>query len=194
MTQAKPIASFEDYLAYSENLEGRFYLIEGELVELPPESPENDFIARELFWLFALANLVHRQLIRTHTCEVQVPVLQPKDTANRYPDLVILRPEHLDLMSKRLTITLDMPPPRLIVEVVSPGKTNQDRDYIEKRAQYAAIGVGEYWLIAPTSQTVLVLELRGEDYAEVGRFQSDESIISPTFPDLMLTPAQIFQR
>jgi Uma2 family endonuclease len=195
MTQAKPrFATFEEYLSYSEDLDGRFQLIDGELIELPPESPENDFIARELFWLLALASVVSRELIRNHTCEVQVPVLQPGDTANRFPDMVILREEHLDLLTRRLTITVDMPPPRLIAEVVSPGRSNRDRDYINKRAQYAAIGVPEYWLIDPTAKVVMVLQLQGDDYTEVGTFQGGDRIISPEFPNLTLTAAQVFQR
>ena len=111
-------------------------------------------------------------------CEVQVPVLRPGDAANRYPDLVVLREEHLDLTQRRLTITLDMPPPRLIAEVVSPGKTNRDRDYIHKRAQYAAIGVPEYWLLDSEAQTVMVLTLDGEAYREVGLFRGNETIAS----------------
>jgi Uma2 family endonuclease len=195
MTQAKPrFATFEEYLSYSEDLDGRFQLIDGELIELPPESPENDFIARELFWLLALASVVSRELIRNHTCEVQVPVLQPGDTANRFPDMVILREEHLDLLTRRLTITVDMPPPRLIAEVVSPGRSNRDRDYINKRAQYAAIGVPEYWLIDPTAKVVMVLQLQGDDYTEVGTFHDGDRIISPEFPNLTLTAAQVFQR
>jgi Uma2 family endonuclease len=192
MTQAR-LATFEEYLSYSEDLEGRFLLVNGALIELPPESPENDFIARELFWLLAVANVVSRQLVRTHTCEVQVPVLQPKDAANRFPDLVVLRPEHLELMGRRLTVTLDMPPPQLIAEVVSPGRTNRDRDFVNKRAQYAAIGVPEYWLIDPGERSVAVLALQGNDYHEVGRFRDGDLILSPTFPELALTPEQIFQ-
>jgi Uma2 family endonuclease len=194
MTQAKPrFATFAEYLSYSEDLEGRFLLIDGALVELPPESPENDFIAHELYWFFAIANVVSRQLIRTHTCEVQVPVLQPKDAANRFPDLVILRPEHLDLMQRRLTITIDMPPPQLIAEVVSPGKSNRDRDFINKRAQYAAIGIPEYWLIDPSERSVTVLELQGDEYREVGIFKNGDRIVSPAFPALALTAEQVFQ-
>ncbi|MGC8712145.1 MAG: Uma2 family endonuclease [Leptodesmis sp.] len=62
-----------------------------------------------------------------------------------------------------------MPPPRLIVEVVSPGKTNRDRDYIHKRSQYAAIGVPEYWLVDSVAQTVMVLSLQGEEYQDRGK-------------------------
>lgn len=150
MTQAKEkFTTFEEYLSYSDRtpMEGRYELVDGELIELPPESELNIWIADNLQFLLAIAKVVSRRLIKTHACEVQVPVLQTKDAANRYPDLVILRPEHLELSQRRLTITLDMPPPCLIVEVVSPGKTNRDRDYIRKRAQYAAIAVPEYWLL-----------------------------------------------
>ncbi len=153
MTQTQlRFSSFEDYLTYSaETADRRRYeLIEGELIELPPESPENDFIPQELFWLLAMAQIVPRPLIRPHSCEMQVPVLQPQDSANRYPDLVILRPEHLALMERRLTITLDMPPPQLVVEVISPGPKNRARDLVRKRAQYAARYIPEYWVVGAT--------------------------------------------
>lgn len=196
MTQAKAkFTSFEDYLSYSDEtpMEGRYELIDGELVELPPESEPNNWIADNLQFLLATTQVVSRRLIKTHQCELQVPVLQPKDAANRYPDLLILRPEHLNLLKRRLTITLDMPPPRLVAEVVSPGKTNRDRDYIHKRAQYAAIGVPEYWLLDPVAQTVMVLALEGAAYREVGVFGKAEGIASIEFPELELTVEQIFE-
>jgi Uma2 family endonuclease len=191
MTQAKPrFVTFEEYLSYGD-LEGRYELIAGELVELPPESGLNDWIALNLRDL--LMQFIRRQLLRIHTCEVQVPVLRPKDAANRFPDLVVLREEHLPLTEKRLTITLDMPPPQLIAEIVSPGKTNRDRDYINKRSQYAAIGVSEYWLISPSTQTILVLTLQGDDYEEVGTFGSGDRVTSLHFLELVLTADQVFQ-
>ena len=193
-TQAK-FATFEDYLAHSDEmaLVGRFQLIDGELVELPPESEPNDFVADNLQFYLAMANLFSRRLVKTHTCEVQVPVLHPKDPANRFPDLVILREEHLALTQRRLTITLDMPPPRLIAEVVSPGKTNRDRDTIPKRSQYAALGVPEYWLIDPDGKTVTVLALGAEDYQTIGTFSGSESIQSQELPGLSLPVEQLFE-
>ena len=193
-TQAK-FATFEDYLAHSDEmaLVGRFQLIDGELVELPPESEPNDFVADNLQFYLAMANLLPRRLVKTHTCEVQVPVLHPKDPANRFPDLVILREEHLALTQRRLTITLDMPPPRLIAELVSPGKTNRDRDTIPKRSQYAALGVPEYWLIDPDGKTVTVLTLSGEDCQTIGTFSGSESIQSQELPGLSLPVEQLFE-
>ena len=194
MTQAKvQLASFEEYLAYSDqtSLVGRYELVRGELVELPPESRLNSTIAIRVL-LALLAAGVEVELIHPGKCEVQVPVLQPSDAANRYPDLVVLRPEHLPLTQRRLTITRDMPPPRLIVEVVSPGKTNRDRDYVQKRAQYAAIDVPEYWLIDPIAQTLQVLSLAENGYQAVGVFEAAGAIASVEFPDLVLTVEQLF--
>ena len=193
MTQAKPrFATFEEYLSYSSELEGRFQLIDGELIELPPESRFNSTIA--VYILLALIKAgISIELIHPGKCEVQVPTMRSGDAANRFPDLVVLREEHLRLTRRRLTITLDMPPPRLVVEVVSPGKTNRDRDYINKRAQYAAIGVDEYWIVDPTAQTFLVLELAGKEYKEVGQFQGGNRIVSIAFPNLTLVAEQVFQ-
>lgn len=138
------------------------------------------------------AQVAPLRLIKIHALELQVPVLGPNDAANRYSDLVVLRPEHLDLMQRRLTLTLDMPPPRLIVEVVSPGQTNRDRDYIHKRAQYAAISTPEYWLIDPVTQTLMVLSLEGAAYREVGVFGAQEAMSSIEFAGLELSVEQIF--
>jgi Uma2 family endonuclease len=192
MTQAKPrFATFAEYLSYSEDLEGRFHLIDGELCELPPESERNDWIA--LILRDYLIRVVSRRLIRLGKCEIQVPVLQRGDTQNRFPDLVVLREEHLELTQRRLTITLDMPPPRLVIEIASPGKTNRDRNYLNKRAQYAAIGIEEYWIFDPKTQSILVLALENDFYQEVGQFQDGGCIISPLFSSLSLTAEQVFQ-
>jgi Uma2 family endonuclease len=53
---------------------------------------------------------------------------------------------------------------------------SRDRDYINKRAQYAAIAVPEYWLIDPIAGTVLMLQLQGDDYETIGLFSGGEAI------------------
>ncbi len=196
MVQTKvKFASFEEYLDWSNDfesgLEGWFELIDGELVEVAPESGLNDEIANRLFFLLVATGVAPLELVRPGKCELQVPVLRSKDSANRYPDLVILEDTHLALTKERLTITLDMPPPCLVVEVLSPGKQNRERDLIRKRDQYATRGIPEYWLIDPEGRTITVLRLQGAAYAEAGVFQGNDRILSPTFPDLALTVEQI---
>ncbi len=192
MTQAKQkFANFEEYLAYDDGTDNRYELIDGELIELPPESEPNDFIANLLFLKLVGAGILPR-LVRPGKCEVQVPVLQKKDAANRYPDLIVLEEVHLGLTQKRFTIKLDMPPPRLVAEVLSPGKANRERDLIRKRAQYAKRGIPEYWWIDPENQTVTVLVLQSEEYVVAGVFQGTQAISSPTLPALILTAQEIF--
>jgi len=185
--------TFEEYLNYQDDTDERYELIDGELVALPPESELNDWIAVHLFLLLATAQIVNPRLIRVHSCEIQVPVLGPKDAVNRYPDLVILREEHLALTQKRLTITRDMPPPRLVVEVVSPGRANRERDYEHKRRQYAALAIPEYWLIDPELGKIIIFQLAETGYQEVSVLQGETPIVSPGFGRLGITAAQILQ-
>jgi Uma2 family endonuclease len=194
MTQAKVrFASFEEYLLWSDDpendLEGRYELVDGELVQLMPESPENDFIANNLFLLLVALGIPAR-LVRPGKCEIQVPVLQSGDVANRFPDLVILREEHLDSMGRRLTITLNMPPPLFILEVASPGRRNQDKDYNRKLEQYEAIGVEEYW-IADLSQGMVTVFNGQEGYVKVDEFQGDAVVPCAICPALALRAEQI---
>ena len=181
--------SSQEYLILedTEDFEERRELIGGELV-LQPESGPNLSIANYLF-LKLVEIGVPLRLIHPHACEVQVPVILPKDAQNRYPDLVVLREEHLPLIQRRATITLKMPPV-LVVEVVSPGDTNHERDHNRKREQYQQLGIPEYWLIDPEQQTVMVLELQ-TGYREIGAFRGSDRIESRTFPKLNLTAEQI---
>jgi Uma2 family endonuclease len=89
-----------------------------------------------------------------------------------------------------------MPPPRLVVEVVSPGKTNIDRDYRYKRSQYQARGITEYWIVDPITQRVTVLALV-EGLYEKAVFEGDAVIDSPLLKELAgagtLAAAQVLQ-
>ena len=195
MTTTKPrFSSFEAYLSYSDVQvdSARCELVDGELIELPPESEPNDFIARYLLFTIASSGVVPLRLIAIHTCEIQVPVLRSGDPQNRYPDLVVFREEHLALTQKRLTIKLDMSPPQLVVEVVSPGKTSRERDYQRKRAQYQQMGIPEYWIVDRNQQTITVLKLENGNYVEVGQFRGDDGIVSIEFPSLAIAPTEIF--
>ena len=188
--------TFEQYLELDDETDNRYELINGRLVELPPESELNTSLANYLFLQLVNAGMAFR-LIQPHACELQVPVLQAGDPANRYPDLVILREEHLELTRKRLTITFDVLPPRLVIEVVSPGERNRDRDYRRKRRQYESRGIPEYWLIDLEDQVIAVLQLDEGNYFEVGRFTGSMQIQSPQLErlgiQLLLTVEQMME-
>ena len=58
----------------------------------------------------------------------------------------------------------------LVVEVISPDDT--DRDLVDKRADYAELGIAEYWIVNPLDEMVTVLHLGGKQYAEHGVFSA----------------------
>ena len=85
-----------------------------------------------------------------------------------------------------------MSPPLLVIEVVSPGEIQRDRDYIAKKLQYQDCGIPEYWIVDPQTQTILVLELTGDTYREIGNFTNDDLVASPGFKELNLKVSEVF--
>ncbi len=188
MTLATGKLTFDEYLNYDDGTESRYELVNGELVVMPPESRLNE---RIVMWLLnQLLSLVpfDRVSLRTEM------VVSGSRATTRVPDLMVLSEELVAAMegAKRSTVTLDMPPPVLVVEVVSPGKDNEDRDYRYKRSEYAARGIVEYWIVDPMQQQVTVLELINGLYEEKV-YRGSGCILSPTFSTLQLTAEQILQ-
>lgn len=181
--------TLEAYLNYDDGTDTRYELVDGNLVEMGAESELNVLIAGFLVSVF-LKFLPH-YCIRRGT-EIVV-VGQGANT--RYPDLMLLTEAGVNALSgqKRSLITLDMPTPALVVEVVSSSdtdKASRDRDYIEKRQEYAQRGIPEYWIIDPMAAAVRVLSLVGETYQDQ-TFVGADKLVSPSFATLALTAEQI---
>jgi Uma2 family endonuclease len=80
----------------------------------------------------------------------------------RKPDVVVFLPG-TPLPRRRASLTRT--PPDIVVEVVTPTPRDNRRDRVEKKRDYASLGVRQYWLIDPEARTLEVLA-RGGD----GRF------------------------
>jgi Uma2 family endonuclease len=189
MVQTQPqLKTFSDFLTHIEATDAYYELTNGELLEMPPESDENLYRAMQLYE--ALKSLVGMRQIRLQGLALAM-LGQPK---NRYPDLTVLRPEHPDQMRAlgQAAITLEMAPPLLVVEVVSPGTENHRRDYIDKRNQYEWRGIPEYWIIDPTLGQVTVLNLTDQGCEET-RFSGDTVVQSPSFPNWTLTATAMLE-
>jgi Uma2 family endonuclease len=177
MVQTKPEPkTFDDFLAASEEVEGPCELTNGVLIPMPPESDDNIVVARAMDR--ALSNLVGFKRVRAHQLAIEMPG-QPK---NRFPDITVLRPEHPEQLkaSGQSAIRLEMAPPMLVIEVVSPGLKNKNRDYIEKRNQYEWREIPEYWIVDPVEEKVTVLFLTENGYEETV-FVGNDVVKSPTF-------------
>lgn len=188
MTTVKTVMSLQDYLRYDDGTDTPHTLVNGEIVAVPAASDLNNVIA--LYVLSILLQVVPVQRLRRGT-EL---VVSGSRATTRIPDLMVIG-EDLETVlagSSRSIILLDMPSPEFVLEVVSPGVENIERDYRHKRAEYAARKIPEYWIIDPIQAQVVVLSLVTGLYEEAV-FRGLEVIVSPLYPTLALTAEQILR-
>ncbi len=152
--------SFEEYLGYTDSNNRLYELFNGELVEVPPESGFNIGIANLL--LISFLPIVGYLRVRGHGLELEVN----GEPRNRYPDLTIIKTEHIEQLRDRNTVRFSMAPPDLVVEVVSPENLQRDRDYIAKRNQYLDREIPLYWIVDPHVKEIMVLTLTLAGYQE----------------------------
>jgi Uma2 family endonuclease len=184
------LMSLEEYLTYDDGTDTRYELVDGVLVEMGAENDINVEIEAFLVAVFLGLGVAYYLLRRGTEVEVTGAAAQ-----TRYPDLLVLTAATRDAMRRdqRSIVLKHMPAPALVVEVVSPGnpgEANDDRDYLEKREEYATRGIPEYWIIDPLRKVVLILTLVNLKYQET-RFTGTQPILSPAFPNLTLTAAQV---
>ncbi|MBE9233390.1 Uma2 family endonuclease [Cuspidothrix issatschenkoi LEGE 03284] len=180
--------TLEEFLQFDDGTDNLYELENGELIPMPSESELNSRIAMFLVAYFLKLGIPYYRL-RMKT-EIAV---SSRQAGLRVPDLVVFSEELATVMqgATRSLILMDMPPPLLVVEVVSPNQEN--RDYRYKRSEYAARGITEYWIVDPMGQKVTVLEWV-EGFYEQRVYTGNEVICSPLFADLKLTAGEVLNQ
>lgn len=180
--------TFEEYLAYDNGTDMQYELVDGVLVEMPPESDENNDVARML--LFELAKHFPISLLAYKDTEIE---MIGRRSRCRLPDLLV----HTEVSKAALAgtnrdiITRDMPPPALVIEIVSPGKANRDRDYRYKHTEYAAREIAEYWIVDPEERKITLckwVDGQYEDTVCTGSTRFPSEVVA----NFALTPEAIF--
>ena len=142
-----------EFLALGETGE-RYELIDGVVVMSPTPKPRHQEVLQ----------LIQEQAgawRRTSPGAMVLPDLTLKlaDDLVYEPDLAIYAPGVL----KDLTEYPDVPP-RLIIEILSPG--TKSTDLFTKRDDYQRFGVAEYWVIDPDTLKVRAWRRIGKDFVE----------------------------
>ncbi len=174
--------TFEEYLAYDDGTDNHYELVDGLLVLMNPPRIEHYLIVDFLDTVF-----------RSEIQQLSQPWLTFRETGvrtgfskSRLTDLcIVTRDQARELLGQSAVFQTA---PRLIVEVVSPDSIA--RDYRYKRSEYAAIEVPEYWIVDPLETRVTLL-LWEEGLYEETIFVGEQTISSPTLPNLTLTVDQI---
>jgi Uma2 family endonuclease len=185
--------SLEAYLIYDDGTDTRYELVDGVLVEMGAESTLNNWIAGFLYSYF-----LQQMGIPFYRLGMKQKVqVGSRFASAREPDLIVHSPESAVAIAGLSEVYLkrqdDGVNPLLLVEVVSPGEEKSDnykRDYEQKPAEYADRGVPELWLLDPDRAVVKVGILINGAY-QFADFTGNSDIVSPTFPSLTLTAAQL---
>jgi Uma2 family endonuclease len=182
--------TLQEFLIYDDGTDRRYELEDGVLVEMGTEATININIAFFLIKFF-LKTFDHQRLGNKVNIEVRSRYATARD-----PDLVIHSEESAAALVGRseACLTLDDPNPLIAIEVVSPGtesKPNYRRDYEYKPREYADRGIPELWRIDPSRERVQIGTLMADGAYEFATFNGNQAIVSPTFPELNLTAAQV---
>ncbi len=188
---AKTRVTFTDYLTYFDDSDTKYELVGGELIEMAMGTGRHgetiDTIYRKINT--EIDRTAQPWIARQGQIGVRCPRGIGLDTA-RIPDVVVMqRSDWQSLQDREAVIGFDLSPPLLVIEVVSP--STKSTDYRAKRTEYAARDIPEYWIVDPIEAKVSVLVL-SDGWYDVTEFYNCDRIISPTFPELQLTPNQVF--
>lgn len=156
-----------DYLALDTNR--LVELVDGNLEVLPMPSMMHQLIVAYLHCL--LKDFVRqRGLGQVFFAPLPVRIRQ---RAFREPDVLFISREHLGKADDKYVEGA-----ALVMEVVSPDEGSHERDYQEKRTDYAARKIPEYWIVDPQTERIIVLILDGQQYRVHGEFTLNEHATS----------------
>jgi Uma2 family endonuclease len=196
--QQKPL-SFDDFLIRYGG-DNRYEIIDGEVFDLEPTGSHEEVAA-----LITTKICVQIETAGLPWFVLQRGLLRPENigmTAFR-PDVAVIDRSELNkeiYWSEQSILTLGSSI-KFVAEVVS---SNWQNDYSRKVEDYAVLGIPEYWIAdhaglggtrhigKPKQPTLSICTLVNGEY-EIQQLRGDQSIISPTFPDLKLTAEQVLR-
>lgn len=193
-----PPLTFHQFLENLPDEEGRYELVNGQIMRILATRRHEDIADRVTDILrdeTKQKNLNYRVsgriVVRTETATGQEQV--------RHPDVTVVDKTAWEAQPSAYSALVD--PPQLVVEIVS---TNWEDDYVDKFEEYQRLGVPEYWIVDywaiasrsylgnPKVPTLFIYTLNANKQYERQGFQFNDPLVSVSFPELKITPEQIW--
>ncbi|WP_206352115.1 Uma2 family endonuclease [Tautonia rosea] len=176
-----------DEFELAEVVEGYHYeLGKGAIVVTDLPKPKHLRILTAIRRQFAAYDLAHPGSIDTIAGGGECKILLEDQQSERHPDLAV----YLTPAPVEGNAVWGLWIPEVVVEVVSPG--SEERDYREKREEYLAFGVKEYWIVDPGKRSMLVLRRERGRWTEQ-RFGPSETCETPLLPGLRFACGPVFE-
>ena len=197
---AQKTLSFEEFLNWDDDSGRSFELVNGVAMPLSePTAKHEDVVDGLCRLLVEHCQSLNLLYVPRQSKQVRLNAIPGESESSRKADIVVFAKEEWARMRQSSASAAAYIPPPLAIEVVS---TNWRDDYRIKLNEYETLGILEYWIVdyaglggvqyigSPKQSTVTINRLIDGEYQAL-RYQGEATIISPTFPQLVLTIAQI---
>ena len=197
---AQKTFSFEEFLNWDDDSGRSFELVNGVAMPLSePTAKHEDVVDGLCHLLVDHCQSLNLPYIPRQSKQVRLNAIPCESESSRKADIVVFAKEEWVRMRQSSASAAAYIPPPLAIEVVS---TNWRDDYRIKLNEYETLGILEYWIVdyaglggvqyigSPKQSTVTINRLIDGEYQAL-RYQGEATIISPMFPQLVLTIAQI---
>ena len=195
----KPL-TFEEFLDWDDGSGRSFELVRGVAMPLSESTARHeDFVDGLCRLLVDHCKDLQLPYVPRQGKQVRLNSAPGENESSRKADIVVFAKDEWQRMRQSTASAAAYIPPPLVIEVVS---TNWRDDYRIKLNEYETLGIAEYWIVdcaglggvqyigSPKQPTVTINRLIDEEY-HPDRYQRNDAIVSPLFPKLPLTTAQI---
>ena len=197
---AQKTLSFQEFLNWDDDSGRSFELVNGVAMPLSePTAKHEDVVDGLCRLLVDHCQSLNLPYVPRQSKQVRLNAPPGESESSRKADIVVFAKEEWVRMRQSSASAAAYIAPPLAIEVVS---TNWRDDYRIKLNEYETLGILEYWIVdyaglggvqyigSPKQSTVIINRLIDGEYQAL-RYQGEATIVSPTFPQLVLTIAQI---
>lgn len=191
--------TFEEFLNWDDGSGRSFELVKGTAMPLSePTAKHEDVLDGLCRLLVDYCQTLKLPYVPRQNKQVRLNAVGELESSRKADIVVFAKEEWVRMRQSSASAAAYIPPP-LVIEVVS---TNWRDDYRIKLNEYETLGILEYWIVdyagsggvqyigSPKQPTITINCLIDGEY-QAQRYQAEATLISPTFPQLQLTIAQI---
>lgn len=180
--------TYEEYLALVEETDERYELIDGELFYLAAPFYKHQAAQAELG--YQIINFFRGRDCRPLMAPFDVKLFNHAkcfldDPNVVQPDILVICDRDRITKEGRYEGT-----PTLVVEILSP--STRRKDLIKKLNLYMNSGVGEYWIVDPEAEEIVVHYFENRDFHTSRTYQAGQTLNSIVFEGLSATLDEVF--
>ena len=132
--------AYADYKSVPESMDKRYELLDGDLVLVPTPTIRHQRVSKKLGFIL-ITFFEHNNLGEVLGAPLDVVFGKGDEREVVQPDIIFISNERKDIATEQEI----QGAPDLVVEILSPGTEQRDRNY--KKSLYSRYNVLEYWIV-----------------------------------------------